>query len=131
MTFREGGCACKAIRYEITGEDEFAFHCQCRKCQRITGGGHSSAFAVGVDQISFNGDMKYYSQGSDNGATTHSGFCAKCGSPVLSKTDRFPDRLYIHVVTLDDPSEFKPGFVVFEEEGQPWDYLDPKLLEKH
>lgn len=29
-----GGCACGAIRYEITGEPAVMVDCQCRQCQR-------------------------------------------------------------------------------------------------
>src|SRR5688572_30210881 len=32
-----GGCACGAIRYEISGEPLFQNHCQCRDCQRKSG----------------------------------------------------------------------------------------------
>ena len=37
-----GGCACAAIRYEISGEPVFTNHCQCRDCQRRSGTGHGS-----------------------------------------------------------------------------------------
>ena len=122
-----GGCACGAVRYVSNGEIEFAFHCFCRRCQRMTGGGHSSAFALPSSDVKMTGDVKYFKQVSDSGFATHAGFCPTCGSPVLSKTERFPDRLYMHVATLDDPSTFDPSFVVFEEAAQPWDHIDLKL----
>ena len=119
-----GGCACGAIRYQSDGEIEFAFHCFCRRCQRMTGGGHSSAFALRSAGLTLTGAVKFFEQVSDSGFATFAGFCPTCGSPVLSKTERFPDRLYMHVATLDDPSGFDPSFVVFEEAAQPWDHID-------
>ena len=35
-----GGCACGAIRYEITAEPIGMNDCQCRQCQRKSGTGH-------------------------------------------------------------------------------------------
>ena len=40
-----GGCACGAIRYEISGEPLVQFDCQCRDCQRMSGTGHGSYLA--------------------------------------------------------------------------------------
>ena len=37
-----GGCACGAIRYEISGEPLVMTDCQCRDCQRTSGTGHGS-----------------------------------------------------------------------------------------
>jgi hypothetical protein len=37
-----GGCACGAVRYEISAEPIFMNHCQCRDCQRASGTGHGS-----------------------------------------------------------------------------------------
>ena len=122
-----GGSGCGAVRYESNSEIEFAFHCFCRRCQRMTGGGHSSAFALQNSGVKVTGDVKYFEQVSDAGFATYAGFCPICGSPVLSKTERFPDRLYMHVATLDDPSTFDPNFVVFEEAAQPWDHIDLKF----
>ena len=37
-----GGCACGAIRYEISAEPLVMNDCQCRDCQRKSGTGHGS-----------------------------------------------------------------------------------------
>src|SRR5271168_3055253 len=37
-----GGCACGAVRYEISAEPIFMNDCQCRDCQRTSGTGHGS-----------------------------------------------------------------------------------------
>jgi hypothetical protein len=122
-----GGCACDAIRYSSSGAVEFAFHCHCRKCQRATGGGHSSAFALDETVVEFTGAIKFFEQTADTGYKTYAGFCPTCGSPILSKTTRFPDRIYVHAATLDDPTKFEPKFIVFKEAAQPWDPVDARL----
>lgn len=38
----KGGCACRAIRYEIAAEPVESNDCQCRQCQQQSGTGHSS-----------------------------------------------------------------------------------------
>jgi len=122
-----GDCACGAVRYEIAGSFGFSFHCQCRKCQRATGTGHSSAFVVDIADTTLAGQLRYYEQPSDSGYLTRGAFCPVCGSPVFAMTDRFSERRYIHAATLDDPSLFRPERVVFRAEAQPWDHMDPVL----
>ncbi len=34
----EGGCYCKAVRYQSEGEPVFKGQCHCRECQYLTGG---------------------------------------------------------------------------------------------
>lgn len=116
-----GGCACGAVRYSSDVDIEFSFNCHCRKCQHATGSGHASAFALPVEAVEIEGDIKEYKGTSDAGAATYSGFCPQCGSPLTSRSERFPERLYFHAGSLDDPSIFNVGFLVFEEEAQPWD----------
>ena len=122
-----GGCACGRVRYEITGDLGFSFHCHCRKCQRITGTGHASAFVVEAKALALTGTLAYFEQPSDSGHATRSGFCPGCGSPVLNRAERFPESRYIHAATLDDPALFKPERVVFRATAQPWDHVDPTL----
>ena len=118
-----GGCACGGVRYSSDVEPDFALHCQCRKCQRITGTGHSSLFRLAVTDLQFEGDIRFFEQPADSGAMTSNGFCPSCGSPILGRTDRFPDAVYLHAATLDDPTLFVPQAVVFSEAAQPWDRI--------
>lgn len=122
-----GGCACGQVRYEISGEPGFSFHCQCRKCQRASGTGHASIFIVTAEAITATGILGAYTQSSDSGHDTAAHFCPTCGSPVLNRADRFPESRYIHAASLDDPALFKPERVMFRAPGQAWDYIDPEL----
>lgn len=122
-----GGCACGAVRYETSGTFAFSFQCHCRECQRATGTGHAPAFAIGADKTRLTGPVKYYGHVSDTGAPTNTGFCPECGSPIVSITERFPERFYFLFATLDDPSCFEPEFAVFADLSPPWDPVPEKL----
>ncbi len=124
-----GGCACGAVRYEIEGEPGFSFLCQCRRCQRATGSGHAPAFKVERSQLTMTGELAAYEVTADSGFKVRSEFCPTCGSPILSATERFPDSCSILAVTLDDPSRFAPQTAIFRDAAQPWDHVDPTLLD--
>lgn len=118
-----GGCACGALRYTLTDQPGFSFHCQCRACQHASGGGHASLFVIPAAAVKVTGEIKYYTQSADDGAQVSRGFCPHCGSPVLGNTSGHPDKLLIAAASLDDPSQFKPETVLFRESAQPWDSL--------
>ena len=125
-----GRCSCGEIHYELKGVPEFSIICQCRNCQRTTGTGHATAFAAAVENTLVNGELSYYKYLSDTGNVVRSGFCARCGNPVLNKPDIAPQLLFIHAATLDDPSVFTPDRVVYSASRQPWDRVDPELPRK-
>lgn len=122
-----GGCACGAIRYAVSRAPAFSLICQCRQCQRISGAGHSAQFAVPVESVTVQGEIKFFGLTADDGNSVASGFCANCGSPILKKTSGSPQYLFIHAATMDDPGLFQPQMVVWSGSRQPWDYVDPKL----
>lgn len=123
----KGGCVCGEVRYESKGKPQFSFHCQCRRCQRITGTGHASQLLLSVNDTVISGDLKYYDHTPVDGNTVSSGFCPNCGCPVLTKTSGYPELLFFHAASLDDPSVFEPQKVVWSSSKQVWDYVDPQL----
>jgi len=122
-----GGCACGEVRYDIRGEPLMSLHCQCRQCQRVTGAGHASQFGVRSDAVDMHGTLTLYEMTADSGHRVSSGFCPRCGSPVLKKSAGHPTLLFFHAATLDDPALFSPQRVVWSASKQPWDHVDPAL----
>lgn len=98
-----GGCVCGAIRYETQTEPEFSIICQCRDCQRISGGGHAASFAVMTGATTVSGEPVFFETTADNANSVSSGCCGNCGNPVLKKPSGYPQYLFIHAATLDTP----------------------------
>ena len=100
----EGGCYCKQVRYESTGDVGMKAQCFCRECQYTTGG--DSMFAIGVPEDGFKitqGELKDFKREDiENGVTRQ--FCSNCGTHVASRP--MPGMLMIKVGTLDDRSAF-------------------------
>jgi hypothetical protein len=118
-----GGCACGAIRYEISGEPMVMNDCQCRDCQQRSGTGHGSYLTFpDKGSVKLEGEAKH----SDIVADTHA-FCPACGSPVYLTFAAMPDLFTVHAASLDDPSRFKPQMVTYRVRGYAWDRLDPAL----
>jgi hypothetical protein len=122
-----GGCACGAIRYEVSAEPMMAGHCQCRDCQRMTGTGHASIVAFPTAAVSITGTPRFHDAKADSGNVASRGFCANCGSFVLARSSGMPGMLTIAVGSLDDPGGFEPRVVVYTSSGHRWDQLDGAL----
>jgi len=82
---------------------------------------------VRADSVQIDGKVSYFDQTADGGNIKSSGFCSVCGAPVVAKSSGYPDSLFFHAATLDDPGQFRPQKVVYHTSSQPWDYIDPSL----
>jgi hypothetical protein len=125
-TYR-GGCRCGAIRYEIAAEPMLAGQCQCLDCQRQTGGGHASFLAFPTAAVKLTGAPRFYEVEADSGSRVRRGFCPTCGSPVVAHSSGLPEMTTLSAGSLDDPSVFKPEFVVYTSRSHAWDRVDPAV----
>jgi len=123
-----GGCACGAVRYEISAEPVFMNDCQCRDCQRRSGTGHGSYLTfAGRSSVTVNGEATHWDVVGDSGNVKTHAFCPKCGSPVYLTFKAMPDLFTIHAASLDDPGRYRPQAVTYTVRGYGWDHLDPDL----
>jgi len=83
--------------------------------------------ALPAKAVAIIGALMFYQVTADSGNTVSSGFCRVCGSPILKKSSGYPEMVFIHAATLDDPSRFSPHTAAWGASRQPWDYLDPAL----
>jgi hypothetical protein len=121
-----GGCACGAIRYEISDEPLVMNDCQCRHCQQKSGTGHGSYLTFARrDAVELTGEAKHWD--SDSGNVKTCAFCSTCGSPVYMTFAAMPDFFTIHAASLDDPGRYKPQMVTYGIRGYAWDQVDPAV----
>jgi hypothetical protein len=124
-----GGCACGAIRYEITDDPIFMNDCQCRDCQLKSGTGHGSYLTFPHrSAVTLRGHATQWNLVADSGNVKTRSFCPTCGSPVYLTYADMPNLITIHAASLDDPSRYKPQAVTYTVRGYAWDRLDPDLI---
>ena len=123
-----GGCACGAIRYEITDEPLAMNDCQCRDCQRKSGTGHGSylTFPARAEMV-ITGETTHWEIAADSGNVKSHAFCPVCGTPVLLGFAASPDLIAVHAGSLDDPGLFAPQALTYSIRGPKWDAVDPSV----
>jgi len=123
-----GGCACGAIRYEITDLPLAQNDCQCRDCQRTSGTGHCSYLTFpDRARVKLEGAATHWDLRDDRGNIKTRSFCPACGSPVYLQFKPRPELFTVHAASLDDPRRYKPQAVTYVIRGHAWDHLDPVL----
>ncbi len=127
MTKMTGGCACGAVRYEISADPVMQVHCQCNKCRKLSGTGHTDLMAFPRDAVKVTGKLASWGYTADSGAKASRAHCPTCGSPVTGETSGHPGLLAIMAGSLDDASVYKPQAAVFTESGYGWDALGEGL----
>jgi hypothetical protein len=103
-----GGCQCGKVRYAAQVEDNEAYLCHCRMCQRATGGVSIAFKNVGRADVTWNGEPEWYA----SSPIAKRPFCSTCGTP-LGFAFNESDRLDLTVGSFDDPY----GFVPLEHSG--------------
>jgi hypothetical protein len=121
MSDIEGGCACGAVRFKISGDLMGTGVCHCRSCQYATGGppnyvvlAPKGAFAV------TKGEAKVHRSISDLGNEVGRAFCAECGTPLYTLPAAILPFVPVKVGALDDPSIYQPGVHLYMDDAQPW-----------
>lgn len=118
---REGGCACGAVRYRISGEPMMVHACHCRQCQQQTG---STGVVNGFwesENIDLTGELAESEFTGGSGGVHTIARCATCGSPVISYYGSMGRLMSgVRAGSLDDPASITPDVVLFTAEKMPW-----------
>ncbi|MHB8528073.1 MAG: GFA family protein [Caulobacteraceae bacterium] len=121
MTHAQGGCLCRAVRYEISAEPVFQIACHCRDCQHVSGGAPALIAVVpkGAFKIT-KGRPRTYRSKADSGAEVARSFCADCGAPLFSEPAGIGEIVAVKIGSLDDPSAFHVQADIWMRSAQPW-----------
>ena len=117
-----GGCACGAVRYQVSGLPVVGTVCHCKFCQKRL----ASAFAV---LASFKQEAVEVLQGEllevehcsdESGRWLRMNFCPKCGTTVTHTAEIRPGMRTIAAGTLDDPTWFTIDRHIWVQSKLPW-----------
>lgn len=124
----QGGCNCRQIRYEFTGEPQAVVACHCLNCQREGGGAFSVNLLLTNEQFTLHGEPKIYADGdTESGAPVYRHFCGNCGSPIISTAAGVPGMSILKAGTLDERVGFAPQMQCWTDTAFSWAVLPGDL----
>lgn len=99
-----GGCACGRVRFRVAIDDDDAYLCHCRICQRATGSVSIAFKNVNQSDIAWEGEPDWY----ESSPIARRPFCSKCGTSLGFAFKDGSDKMDLTVAAFDDPSRFTP-----------------------
>ncbi|KEF59265.1 uncharacterized protein A1O9_04109 [Exophiala aquamarina CBS 119918] len=118
----EGGCACRNVRYQASGEPLIVHCCHCHWCQRESG----SAFVINAlysaERVTYLGaDPNLVVTPSQSGKGQTIARCPKCHVAVWSNySGGGPLVRFVRVGTLDGPHRLAPDVHIYTGSKAPW-----------
>ncbi len=123
-----GTCACGAATIDIAADAPLTVRaCWCRDCQKLAAGGPThNAFFNSVD-VTCQGPIRWHDVTAASGNGLARGFCADCGTPLLSRSHVRRHLIAVRTGVFDDTSAFAPKSLIWAESAPPWARFDPDL----
>jgi hypothetical protein len=121
-----GGCQCGRIRYEAKVENDEAYLCHCRYCQKATGGFAAAFVQVAKAGVVWTHEPDWY----QSSAIAHRPFCSRCGTPLGFDFIESSGNMDLTLGSFDAPEFFRPAAHSGCESLHPA-WLDTKDLPRH
>ena len=124
-----GGCACGAVRFELTEPATAAGYCHCRRCQKRTGSAASAQ--ARIDGRTF----RLLRGGEDVGCWRPEGgfekcFCRECGSHLFSRNPDDATQMSIRMSAFDGDPGVRPSWRTYVAYAAPWEPIPDDGLER-
>ena len=120
----EGGCSCGRVRFHASSPATNLCYCHCRSCRRACSAPfvawatfEKRAFRITAGELATH----------RSSAEVVRGFCSACGTPLSYEHARRPGQVDVTLVSLDDPSELRPGYHIWVSHRLPWVLLGDGL----
>ena len=118
----EGGCDCRAMRYQMQTRPLFVHCCHCRWCQRESGASFALNAMIESDRVvNLGRDPELVQTPSASGKGQLIARCPTCKIALWSNySGGGPLFSFVRVGTLDNPDVLPPDIHIFTQSKQPW-----------
>jgi len=121
-----GGCLCGKIKFEITGKIEDIICCHCSLCRKAQGSAFATNGNLDADKfVIISGADQLTGYEATPGQTKY--FCRHCGSPIMSKSTAYPDKVRVRLGTIESDISERPVAHVFVASKANWEELPGDL----
>ena len=118
--YREGGCACGAIRFSIDAAPLGTGACHCTQCQKFSGGGPNYVALLPKGALTvLKGQPKFYCASGDSGGAVGRAFCADCGAHLWSIPEHAPF-MPVKVGAFDELADLGPKMHIYTASAPSW-----------
>lgn len=126
----EGGCYCKAVRYQVKGPLRNVIACHCHQCQQFSGSFVMASAAYDKDLTI--ADEQKQLQWFTSSENAQRGFCRACGSQLFWKQNN-NDKTSIMAGSLDDVSYIElSAHIYYDDKAHYYNaHNDDLTLSKH
>jgi hypothetical protein len=115
VNVHDGGCACGAVRFRVTGSPSRVGICHCMTCRRVHGSPFGSYAIFARDEVAFTGDVSEW-KSSEQGRRY---FCPACGSVAfMVYEDR--DEIDVPIGAFDETGIYEPAYELWCRRKEPW-----------
>jgi hypothetical protein len=121
-----GRCLCGAIRWRAGLPALWVAHCHCTMCQRAHGAGVVTWVGVREDGFALD-DPEAVFRIHESSPGAKRGFCARCGSPFLFRSTRWPGEVHLARASFETPLAEAPQAHVFHDTHVDWLQLGDTL----
>jgi len=114
-----GGCGCRAVRFQITEPLVAAAYCHCRRCQHRTGTAMQASAKIEPGSLTITKGEEHL-----RGWTLEDGlektFCGLCGSALLARDPDDGDVKIVRLAAVDGDPGVRPAAHQFVAYAAPW-----------
>jgi hypothetical protein len=123
----EGGCACRHVRFRLSGTPMFVHCCHCTWCQRETGAAFAVNAMIESDRVAVSqGDLTVVDTPSNSGKGQRISRCPRCWVALWSSYAGSGEAVrFVRVGTLDEPGRLPPDIHIFTSTKLAWVVLPP------
>jgi hypothetical protein len=114
-----GSCLCGRVVYEIRHAPKAMYHCHCGMCRKANGSSLATNAVVLSEEFALVAGREGLSSfESSPGKRRY--FCARCGSPIYSHSERTPQIVSVRCGTLDAAPSVRPSRHIHTASKAPW-----------
>ncbi|MBV8849063.1 MAG: GFA family protein [Methylobacteriaceae bacterium] len=116
-----GGCACGAVRYEVSGQPLMVTICHCTICQKRTGSAFSMNMLVLRDDFSLVKGQTISRELPTGGSHPNiQHICEHCFVRTHTQPIEHPRLVFVRPGTLDRPDAVEPIVQIWNRNARPW-----------